>query len=457
MAEQTSSPLLSLPLELVLQIVSKLSVLDLVALSKSCRSLYQYSLDDKLWRPFVETRVNRQLESPKPFGSFRTLYASLHPFWFLPHRRIWFASSVHTGKLLLARFDQRIGAIEAYVVVAEHGQQTATRWQHKPEVMVYQFHPRVRLDLNVPVLRIDVEAIKNYLSDGPLLRQEISMNIHETFSPTTAKIYSCFMFTRSMRSHDMYQSMDIWPPHILPSGSRCRNTSSNEFRDPGHKPAALAELSEDTFRIRKWVDFSSERLMGMSMRVGEDVTTYASLEEKEYTPTKKKPWRGIWCGEYAAHGCEFIVILQPDRPHPLPTKAIKAYNEGEATRTRGRFSYSDSNSDENYEADNSAAESSAPYESLLLPNSIDSDDERGENGLLLEGERVHNGQLLGVKLTGDQNIPRGEYTFIAPDIGPKGFIRTSDDDDFRGAPVVKSVGHVAQAGYKDGKPEYLLR
>jgi hypothetical protein len=59
--------------------------------------------------------------------------------------------------------------------------------------------------------------------------------------------------------------------------------------------------------------------------------------------------------------------------------------------------------------------------------------------------------LEGIKLTGDPNIPRGEISFVAEDIGPKGLIGVSQDEEFRGARVVKSKGHIAFQHYTDGK------
>ncbi|KAI7715896.1 hypothetical protein KC353_g5750, partial [Hortaea werneckii] len=57
------------------------------------------------------------------------------------------------------------------------------------------------------------------------------------------------------------------------------------------------------------------------------------------------------------------------------------------------------------------------------------------------------GRLEAIKLTGDPNIPRCEYTFIAPDIGHKGFVRVCDEELFKGARVVRSAGHIAGRGF----------
>jgi hypothetical protein len=68
-----------------------------------------------------------------------------------------------------------------------------------------------------------------------------------------------------------------------------------------------------------------------------------------------------------------------------------------------------------------------------------------------EEESIYRGRIEAVKLTGDPNIPRGEYTFIAPDIGPNGLLRVASEELFKGARIVKSVGHIAARGFRDGK------
>jgi hypothetical protein len=67
-----------------------------------------------------------------------------------------------------------------------------------------------------------------------------------------------------------------------------------------------------------------------------------------------------------------------------------------------------------------------------------------------EDKTVYRGRIEAVKLTGDPNIPRGEYTFIAPDIGPNGLIRIAKEEIFKGARIVRSVGHIAATGFRDG-------
>jgi hypothetical protein len=114
-----------------------------------------------------------------------------------------------------------------------------------------------------------------------------------------------------------------------------------------------------------------------------------------YTPTKEKPYQGIWVGDYSAHGCEFLLFLQRDRDD----------------------------------------EASSPSD----------EPETGPD------EIVQKGSLEAIKLTGDPNVPRGQISFIAPDIGPGGVVRVAEEALFRGCRIVRSRGHVAGLGFRDGK------
>lgn len=200
------------------------------------------------------------------------------------------------------------------------------------------------------------------------------------------------------------------------------------------------------------------------MRVGEEVITWATLPEECYMPTPQKPWQGIWCGDYAGHGCEFLAIMQPDDPKPLPERAewVMRTREREGREREGSISSIDSWStaptgvttveeQEEYELAHSPSTADDLEDSVATLQAADHEETFMDPDCVAQEEAIYRGRIEAVKLTGDPNIPRGEYTFIAPDIGSNGLVRVATEDMFRGARIVKSVGHIAARDFRDGE------
>jgi hypothetical protein len=157
----------------------------------------------------------------------------------------------------------------------------------------------------------------------------------------------------------------------------------------------------------------------------------------------------------AGHGCEFLVIMQPDRPAPLPERAewaLRTQERQESVNSSESWSTAPTNaggSDE--EAEFQTADD---LEDGVAALSAEQHERESSSPPLHAVENttneVYRGCLEAVKLTGDPNIPRGEFTFIAPDIGSSGLLRVASEDQFKGARVVRSVGHIAAMGFRDG-------
>ena len=426
MIHQSLPPLLALPAELVCHILAFLPSASLVNLARTCRLLCSYANDDRLWYRLVQENVPViELKSPSPCSSFKDLYAAFHPCWFLPRNKLWFSDSPHTGRLIIARYNPRQCRIEGYRLLAEHGPHTLEAWEWDEDVLIHAFEPRVGLWRDDPIFQLDVNLLGSELDvglpgSGPgRLEREFQMQM----GSVAQGIHSLFFFARQIPPPLQDKSMVLWPPRILPATQRVRNESSDQFRGSGHKPHSLAELSDSTFRIRKWMEFTN---MGQPayVRMGEDVTTWSTLPEECYTPTKEKPWQGIWVGDYSGHGCEFLVVLQS-----------KKHDRHPVSRT-------------------SSTSSSASFVSAV---EVTQGATNGAEEEQLEAEEHEDDEetcmvrLEAIKLTGDPNIPRGEYTWIAEDIGRRGLIRIAEEPIFKGARVVRSMGHVAGRFFRDGE------
>ncbi|KAF2192193.1 hypothetical protein K469DRAFT_554839 [Zopfia rhizophila CBS 207.26] len=461
MDRDNPQPFLSLPSELIYHILTFLSLRDLLSVSQVDHALHEHSLQDTLWQPFVQSHVSGTTLSKPDNITWRELYRTHHPYWFIPQNKLWFADNPHTGKLLIARYNHRLNIIEAYMLVAERRQPAFTHWDWNPEAIIHTFSPRIQLDANQPVIRLDADGYGRAVGEkGYRLKREIPMNITGDPPGASAGIYSQLILTRPLPEPAITEATKVWPPSIIPSPHRTRTESSTQFRDLGHRPSKLSELSTSTFRLRKWIEFSS-RPRGVSMRIGEDVRTYATLPAECYTPTKEKPWQGIWCGDYSGHGCEFLLVTQPDDPAPLPARAewvmLNREREGSVS-SAGSWSTAPSSApnpaDQNWglvDEQEGIAGSLNLEDSVatLLAPSSPRDSTPAQASPHPEADCIYKGRIEAIKLTGDPNIPRGEYTFIAPDIGPNGLVRIASEDIFKGARVVKSVGHIAARDFRD--------
>jgi hypothetical protein len=401
-----------LPAEILQNIVSYLGARDLARLSSTCRLLFVHATDEALWARLVNANLPVKIDSPGSFGSFRDLYAAYHPCWFIPRNKIWFSDVEHTGKLVLARFDQRRGVIEGFRLVAEKGPDEVQQWELDPNVLIETFEPKVRLWLDDPVL---------YLPRAPpgrcrYLRGEVRMPM----SAELQSVYSSFSLCSANIPSDLSEVApeDVWPPVTIPSENRVIRFSTRDGRwGQRGTQVHLDSMSESAFRVRKWAHFMNLTIFPVGSSQ-ENVQTFATLDPSLYTPTKEKPYQGIWVGEYSLHGCEFLLFLQRDKEAAVSGHPSVGSSPSSSEQTSN-------------EADGS---------SQLFASNDDSND----------SEPVEQGRLEAIKLTGDPNVPRGQISFVAEDIGPDGLIRIADEDMFKGARVVRSKGHVASLNFTDG-------
>ena len=327
----------------------------------------------------------------------------------------------------MARYDHWRGCIEAYRLVAEQdqGNHTFVFWEWNRNVVIHVFNPEVQLWLDDPIVQLDLGIHES----GSRLRKEIPMR-REVNGRLNA-IHSRIFLSRAIPAPLQNPSMALWPPKILPVAQRVRNDSPTAFRDDAHKPSRLDEVSDTTFRIRKWMEFRG--MAGpLGVRMGEDVMTFGTLPAECYTPTEEKPYQGIWVGDYAGHGCEFLLIIQRDVIESTgPPGPIRISEAAEPAPPNGGASAG--------EAEHTGAGDAGQAEHTGENNDAEAVDPVGCQG-----------RLEAIKLTGDPNVPRGEYTWIAEDIGRRGLIRIAEEERFEGARIVKSWGHIAARGFRDG-------
>lgn len=423
MQSKSHPALESLPAEIIQNIFTLLPPLALVALSQTSSLLRSHSQNDLLWATFVQNSVpNSNYLTPTPGNTWREFYISHHPFWFLPRRKLWFSDRSSQGldmfgQVVIARYHPFRNYIAGYRLLAQNRDSHLEVWEGDSNVIIHTFNPIVSLHLENPFLEIRPGLYrKRHLHGKP---GETAML---TDGPIGSSISLCSQ--GSQRSETA-----MWPPPILPSTKRV----SLSYEVP---PGPRCEINDCAFKVRRWF---TPGVFSQIYSSQEESMTFSTLPEESYTPTKRKPWQGIWVGDYTGHGCEFLVILQKDVDRqsripvsswsPQPTSAGSPNSEN-----------------------NTSDETHSSLVSPIRETAEDNESATFQEGYLLadaaDGSCM--GRLEAIKLTGDPNVPRGEYTWIAEDIGPKGLIRIANEQMFNGARVVRSLGHIANEGFENG-------
>ncbi|KAI1632196.1 F-box domain-containing protein, partial [Biscogniauxia mediterranea] len=405
----------SLPSELIASIFSYLSPIELAAVSLVCQSLRSHALADIQWQRHVLSNLpGNQITSPYPCKTWRELYIAHDPHWFLTKHKLWFGDRGLTGQMVIARYDERRGCIEGYQLVATRRRDGSEPWLADQTVHIHYFEPHVRLHLDKPILKFDVDSLDKG-RDGSLpgarpFFSEKPMRYNRGTDPR----FSNFLLAKPLDDLSLTTHMSpafpyghVWPPPTIPARHRVLGRPHTADGLPAvppelWEPAKRSDMSDQTFRIRLWMEMG---LPTLGVHFGEEFVTYSTLDPSLYTPTPEKPWRGIWVGDYSGHGCEFLLMNQPNSPREDQQEPLARFDNETEEQFQARF----------------------------------------------QNERVYRGRLEAIKLTGDPNVARGEYTFVADDLGDEGFVGIAEDPPFQGARVVKSRGHIASTGFIDGK------
>ncbi|GAW11774.1 hypothetical protein ANO14919_011250 [Xylariales sp. No.14919] len=410
--------LLELPTELMDAIISYLSPLELAGLSLVCRKLLRHAASEIHWQRHVLSSLpGNPIKSSYPCKTWRELFVAHNQYWFLTKNKVWFCDRTLAGQLVIARYDERRGCIEGYQLLATRSREGSEPWLADHTVHIHHFEPKVKLHLDKPILQFNVDSLEN------LMRRSLSSPTARRFFPEHPMRYShksdprfsTFVLAKPLEEQDITRHTTsrfpygmIWPPPTIPAAQRVLG-HLGDFAVPGGpnydvitspkwRPVNRSEVSDLTFRIRQWLELGPPT---MGFHVGEEIVTYSTLDPSLYTPTPERPWRGIWVGDYSVHSCEFLLINQPE-----------VDEEG--------------------------------YQEPLMKLENESDEEFQSRFL---AQKVYRGRLEAIKLTGDPNVPRGEYTFLADDLGEAGFVGIAQEPPFQGARIVKSRGHIAGVGF----------
>ncbi|ORY70286.1 uncharacterized protein BCR38DRAFT_103734 [Pseudomassariella vexata] len=400
--------------------------MELSIVSQVCRRLHEHADADIHWQRYVHSNLpGNPISSPYPFKTFRELYICHDPYWFIPKHKFWFSDRHLTGQMIVAQYDQRRGVIEGYQLLGIRNRDGSEPWDEDQGVHIHYFEPIVKLHRDKPILQFNTSSFQNLVreessaggSSFTRTRQfqaEKPMLMNQGSDPRFSNVILAKPLTEAILQERMLSEFpygNVWPPPQIPAAHRVPGQamgvfprSSRNIRPPfasTDRPANRSEMSDQAFHVRQWMEMGQPAL---GLHHGEEIVTYSTLDPALYTPTAEKPWRGVWVGDYSGHGCEFLLIHQPDNDNETDDEALVR----EENETEHAFN------------------------------------ERFRN------ERVYRGRLEAIKLTGDPNVPRGEYTFVADNLANDGIVEIAEHPPFAGARMVKSRGHIASMGFLYG-------
>ena len=455
---------LTLPKELIDAVLRYLSPGHLAAFSQTCHDGLQHSRNDLLWHEIIKHNLpGLVLTKPDPFPSYRELYVAYHNLWFIPRQKLWFCDRSLTGQVVLARYSSEHGTIEGCRLLATRGESICESWLADPNVVIHSFHPNVNLFAEKPDIYLsapipspagasEIGAGYAHVAPPPLIPQPFTNELAMFTEAWSSGLRSNLMLAQALPYPDSSDSQPdadphapVWPPLTIPAKYRVKSArlgQSEVALFTGDRPQSWQQVCQTVFRTRQWMssadgtpsivppsfprsshdDSSDTQRRSRGLRAGllqatltelhitDGVSTYSTLDPTLYTPTMDKPWRGIWVGDYSGHGCEFLLIHQPDDND----------NDSETSLTNPVRDVSSLDRTHN----------------PLDASSWDSG--------------TYRGRLEAIKLTGDPHVPRGEPTFIVDDLGPRGQLGVATEPPFSGARMVRSKGHIASLGFNDG-------
>lgn len=439
--------LLHLPNELIDTIVTYLDPNDLERTSRTCRILRVICLDDKLWRQHIQEIVpytlpshvparegvarllDQKLIRPGNVTSWLDVWRGFHHFWFILKRRFWISDQSPGGGLVIALFDLNSLQIKGYRLLAQssfEGPPTVTFSERDAHVAITSFDPvltrqRENFTITHPgpwtePCSFPLGSVSYGHSDGNLPPE-----VRCTDRPGGNYYVHKLLLAKDLPSAAIGRNTSVWPPQSLPSANRVRNSNLGplvgmtrgyqpDYESKGYRPENFSERSLDAFRMSnppRSISIGYGRYVGVTPSGGE---TFAAIHPSVLEPTAQKPLQGIWIGDYNGHGNEFVLFLQPELTDTsyftMPEHAQEVLDE----------------LDEQYEYD---------AEADPIPAS------------------PYKGRLVGIKLSGDRNVPRSENTFIVPNLGD--VIRIAHERPFRNGQVVRALAHTAHDMFTNGQ------
>ncbi|KAF8455893.1 hypothetical protein BGX38DRAFT_1165174 [Terfezia claveryi] len=477
MATTTSAPenrtgLCSLPNELLFQILTYLPPDSLCSLAITCSSFSELTLDDTLWHAFV---AHLRISSPVPYQSFRELYVSLRPHLYLaPH--LWFSTRRIGGSLYVFRYSPQTGNIEGVPLVGTRGWNGPGRgmggggdyiWNDDQTISIATFkRPRVRCFGNDPKVKIVCGPGTYYDRKTGLM---VDRATGDTWKSGEEGVVS--LGRVKLDSRDPRPETSARPNHI--SSENDSDEHELQVGIPTTPRTPVRDIHDRTLwppfmmPSREYVRLPPIGKGGANSMADWDVNITSPQELPHAFP--RSDGNAIYAHDPSSSFLEPPLTAMDEDfafDHIYVYRSMENSNIGATQTSRSVFQT----------VDLFTKVHPSLYTRKILSSTIKPEKEKidlggvwlgdyfthGPEFLLFQHPKSHNWRLEVTKLTGDINVPRGEYAFIVPNMGhdskvggrsnlPSSFVRyaqpATDPKIWCGKPVYKGQGQLAHHGF----------
>ncbi|KAI5858417.1 hypothetical protein BZA05DRAFT_381144 [Tricharina praecox] len=279
-----SSPLLALPNEILLEILSSVSHYDLARLSQVNTKLQDFCSTPSLWAPFLHS-----FRLP-PSYPYRALVASLHEhLWLRP--RLWWSDQNCSGHLVTTFFELETETITLHTILAPRFPPNVKKWSRDPSVPVSS--PATR----VSRWPASLLSVNSHSKPDPRTGEIVE------FIPDSPIAVSLFRVLAIPAGPPSSSSKFLWPPSSVPATvDRCANSES--FDAGTYRAPYPSFASADLFRFRRELRHGTTQMRG-------EIETLSAIPASWYTPTRARPLRGIFIADIPDYGYQMLLFLQP--------------------------------------------------------------------------------------------------------------------------------------------------
>ncbi|KAL1919853.1 uncharacterized protein VTP21DRAFT_1784 [Calcarisporiella thermophila] len=298
--------LIDMPMEVLLHLISLLPPTSISILSCTCHHLHSIiQHTDSLWQRFCIEAGCREI-GKWPVKNFRELYTNVvHRYAWLVGT--WVGDAAFFGSLLVVRWEPRKGRIGGYKIHCRNRTPNKlSSYSLDERINISQFEP-VYDEQRLFALRLDAKRPRD--AEAPLLR--VTTRCQDE-SSLTIPSHGVVFYRGKFKPHPRtglwsLESQGLFPPEF-------EEPQEELYRYFGNKPGGSVKKEDFDYEDRDKEKETDTPCFGLGCvhkaktRQSNPVQLFAKLPSWKLRPTMDRPLDGLWAGDYAPNGVEFLLL-----------------------------------------------------------------------------------------------------------------------------------------------------